>query len=298
MGLRPCTFSVELFSAYLFRRKSLNIINQFKNKRISEISCERCWKAVVRRLKDFPHRIIWKLPFQSSLSNKQRIMMYKNIHRGRRCFILANGPSLNKTDLSLLENEITIGMNRIYLMEGVNGFVPDYLVVADIDIQLWQFTNEYNDVKRPRFYNWNTRKLFDKSENLMFFKESFSPLFQPDFTKRIGAGKSVTFTCFQLAYYMGFSEVFLIGKDHSYNISGIPHMSVESKGDETNHFVKEYYKKGMKWDIPDYVGEEYSYKLAREAFENNGRKIFDATINGKLNVFEKIDYNGLFANRK
>jgi len=228
------------------------------------------------------------------VENKEKILKFKDIHKGDRCFIIANGPSLKNMDLSLLKNEITIGMNRIHLMKDINGFVPTYVVVADIDIQLKQFTQEYNDVQLTRFYNWNARGLFNNVENLMFFKESFQPEFQSDFTKKIGTGKSVTYSCLQLAFYMGFKEVILIGKDHSYNISGTPHKSVESTGKEDNHFIKGYFKKGMKWDIPDYVGEEYSYRLAKRAYEEIGGQILDATIGGKLLVFNKVNFSDLF----
>ena len=42
------------------------------------------------------------------------------------------------------------------------------------------------------------------------------------------------------------------------------------------------------------ISEEFSYNLARKAFEENGRKIFDATINGKLTVFKKVNFYDLF----
>ncbi len=43
----------------------------------------------------------------------QRIRQPRNKHEGKRCFIIGNGPSLQKTDLSLLLREITFGLNRI-----------------------------------------------------------------------------------------------------------------------------------------------------------------------------------------
>jgi len=272
----------------------MQILEQFKNKNVNELTIPRLSKAIIRRLKDLPPLIMWNLPSTKTKINREKLLKFKNIHVGKRCFIVANGPSLKKTDLSLLKNEITIGMNRIYLMKDVNGFQPDYLVVADMEVQLKQFPVEYDKVNLTRFYNWNLRRLFTESENLMFFKESFNPGFRPDFLGRIGTGKSVTFACIQLAYFMGFSEVILVGKDHSYNISGTPHISVNADGSEDNHFIKGYYKKGMKWDIPNHIGEEYSYAQARKAFEADGRKILDATIGGHLQVFEKVDYNSLF----
>lgn len=266
----------------------------FANKNIKEITISRISTALSRRIRNIPHQFLWDIKSTEYQINKEKLLKYKNIYKGERCFVVANGPSLKKMDLSLLKNEITIGMNRIFLMKEINGFMPNYLVVADIDIQLKQFTNEYDKVEIPRFYNWNTRKLFTPSENLMFFKESFQSIFQPDFTKKIGTGKSVSYTCLQLAYFMGFSEVILIGKDHNYNIIGIPHSTVKSSGQEENHFIKGYYKEGTKWDVPDYLGEEYAYSLAKTFFENDNRKIYDATLNGKLTIFEKKNFETFF----
>jgi hypothetical protein len=46
----------------------------------------------------------------------------------------------------------------------------------------------------------------------------------------------------------------------------------------------------MKWQLPDLAGSEKAYKLAKEHFDKDNRLILDATIDGKLNVFEKIQF--------
>jgi len=202
--------------------------------------------------------------------------------------IVANGPSLDRTDLSILKGLPTIGMNRIHLIEAATGFVPTYLVVADIQTKLEQFTAEFAALKLPRFFHWNARGLFQESPTIAYFKDSFRPTFQGDFTRLLGSGKSVTYTCLQLAYFMGFEEVVLVGKDHDYGVAGRPHELVESSGREVTHF-KGYHSPGMKFRLPDLYGEEYAYRLAREAYERVGRKVIDATVGGKLEVFPKAD---------
>ncbi len=269
------------------------------NSNRSHISFSRVIGALYRRIEDTPHYLLWKLPFGFSNRNNQKLEKYRNIHKGKRCFVVANGPSLKKTDLSLLKNEITFGMNRIHLLKEVNGFSPTYLATVDIPTQLQQFTEEYNSLDLIRFFNWNFRSYFEEKENLMFVRNSFNSDFSTDLVKQ-GAGnsKSVAYTCLQLAYFMGCTEVILIGKDHSYNTEGVGNARfANSTGNESNHFIEGYYKKGMKWGVPDYKMEEYTYQLAKKAFENNGRKILDATIDGKLQVFEKIDYYSLFASK-
>ena len=36
------------------------------------------------------------------------------------------------------------------------------------------------------------------------------------------------------------------------------------------------------------------YRLARQAYEADGRQVLDATIGGKLTIFPKVDYLSLF----
>ena len=216
---------------------------------IKEISISRIFSAAIRRMLTVPHIISFYLPFGFPKRNRMRLSKFKDIHKGKRCFIIANGPSLKDIDFNLLKDEITIGMNRIYLLDKQIGFMPTYLVVFDIPIQLKQFTSEYENVAIPKFYPWRSRHLFQKKENINFYQAMFSRKFQPDFTKRIGNARSVTVVCVQLAYYMGFDEVILIGKDHSYNVQGMGGGTVIADGKEQNHFISGYYKQGQKWKM-------------------------------------------------
>lgn len=271
-------------------------INYIKKISLNELSVERVVNALKVRLKDLPHLLKWRLNGKTAADNKKKLQSFHNIHKGKRCFIVANGPSLKNTDLRLLKNEITIGMNRIYLSSAQNGFTPTYIVVHDIPIQLKQFTKDLDELELPKFFNWNARKYFTPKNNLTFIRSDYTPRFSKDLTKTSWGGHSVTNICIQLAFYMGFDEVYLVGKDHDYEQKGVPGKLVLATGDETNHFTKGYYKKGMGWRIPDYKGEELAYTMAKEAFKKAGRIIKDATINGKLQVFEKVDYYSLFKN--
>ena len=74
------------------------------------------------------------------------IRLEKNKHKGHRCFILGTAPGLNDLDMSLLNNEITIGMNTILRKEDIT---PNYLVVGDTTVleyawnTVWSFNNHY-----------------------------------------------------------------------------------------------------------------------------------------------------------
>ncbi len=92
---------------------------------------------------------------------------------------------------------------------------------------------------------------------------------------------------------MGFNEVILIGVDHSFKAPGAPNDEVISEGADPNHFHPDYFGKGTRWNLPDLKNSELAYTYAKSSFENDGRRIVDATIDGKLQVFPKIDYKNL-----
>ena len=103
----------------------------------------------------------------------------------------------------------------------------------------------------------------------------------------------------QIAFFMGFKNVFLVGVDHNFQQIGNPNEQQEFKGDDVNHFHPDYFK-GMQWHLADLEGNEASYSLARHQFHAFGRNIYDATIDGKLNIFQKIDFKDALekANKK
>jgi hypothetical protein len=114
--------------------------------------------------------------------------------------------------------------------------------------------------------------------------------FFKDITQGINEGYTVTYVAMQLAYFMGFKNIYLIGVDHNFNQMGSPNETQKMEGNDPNHFDPNYFK-GQEWQLADLEASEVSYVIANYYFSKDGRKIFDATLNGKLNVFDKIDFN-------
>jgi hypothetical protein len=225
----------------------------------------------------------------------RRIAQLRDTYRGRRCFIIGNGPSLRKMDLSPLRNEITFGLNRIYLLFGELGFTTTFLVSIN-RLVLEQKLEEIVDAAPTVFLNWWSRNLVPPGHDPILLRVTSR---RPRFSKRpergIWAGGTVTFASMQLAYHIGFDEVVLIGVDHSFVDEGLPNRTVESTGPDPNHFHPDYFGEGFRWQLPDLETSERAYRLAREAFEQDGRRIVDATVGGKLEIFPKVDYTSLFS---
>ena len=226
--------------------------------------------------------------------SRRKLALLKDSHKGERCFIVGNGPSLKNTDLSKLKNDFAIGMNRIFLAADELNFKPDVLVCIN-DLVVEQSVEDFNALQMPKFFSWRARKWLHMDDYTHFLYTTYTePKFATDMRGRVWEGATVTNVCLQLAYYLGFSEAILIGVDHSFATKGTPNTTVQSQGDDPNHFSAAYFGKGFRWRLPDLETSEVAYRMARQAYEADGRKVLDATIGGKLDIFEKIDFDSLF----
>lgn len=217
------------------------------------------------------------------------LSQFKDRYAGERVVLMGNGPSLKTTNWDLVRNEFTIGLNRIYLLRKEMGFYPSfYVCVKDLVIQ--QFASEIISLPCPKILDWiSGRSLIqlDRGDLVGIPKIASKLEFHKDIINGWGTGYTVTFTAMQLAYFLGFRKVLLVGVDHNFVTSGPPRRNVVSTGEDPNHFHPDYFGKGVKWQLPDLEGSERAYRLAKVAFEDDGREIVDCTVNGHLSVFRK-----------
>ena len=248
----------------------------------------------IRRIPELPDAYFHPLRRESI----RRLSQLKGIHRGKRAFIIGNGPSLKQTDLSKLKTEITFGMNRVYLDFPDWGFTTTYLCVTN-DLVVKQFVDDINALTIPKFIAWRSHRHFSPRLSIaqipMFIYTSYTgPLFTGDIRRRVWEGATVTNLALQLSFFMGVETVILIGVDHNFASRGDANKAVVSQGDDQNHFLPNYFGKGVKWQLPDLDTSEIGYTFAREAFQKAGRQVLDGTVGGKLTIFPKVDYNSLF----
>ncbi len=265
--------------------------------RLDEFSASRLWLALRRRVEALPDWLTWSANSRESRENKEKLSKLRDLHTKQRCFIMANGPSLAQMDLTPLAGEFTIGMNRIYLLFNRLPFQPSFYVCSN-ELVLEQFSTEIRGLPMTKFLNWNRRKLFTPpDETTMFFhlKLGLNDRFGKDPTLSLWGGGTVTYVALQLAFYMGFSEVVLIGLDHNYAERGTPNtIETRNQVDDKSHFHPNYFPRGIRWQLPDLRRSEIACALARKVFETDRRRILDATIDGKCQAFEKADYYSLF----
>ncbi|WP_295508757.1 6-hydroxymethylpterin diphosphokinase MptE-like protein, partial [Accumulibacter sp.] len=237
----------------------------------------------------------------------KRLAGLYNAFKGERCFIVGNGPSLNQHNLDLLDGEYVFAVNSIYYKTKATGFRPTFFVVEDSSV-MTENIEEIKIYQAPyKFFPTNYKSIHPEADNVFFFRmnrgfyEKSSPnycipRFSTDASKQLYCGQSVTYINLQLAHFMGFVEVYLIGMDFSYQIPDSHQRTgdlILSTTDDPNHFHKDYFGKGKTWKDPKLERVALNYTQAKLAYESTGRRIYNATIGGHLDIFDRVDYNTL-----
>ena len=186
-------------------------------------------------------------------------------------------------------------MNRIYLAFGEMGFSTTYYVAVNTYV-IEQCAEEIRSLAMPRFLTWRARRWLRGDPGAIFLDTDYTgaPTFSRDVRGRVFEGSTVTYVALQLAFHMGFAEVVLVGVDHRFQQQGPANATVVSEGEDRDHFHPAYFGKGFRWQLPDLEASEAAYRMAREAYEQDGRRVVDATVDGNLTVFPKVAYASLF----
>lgn len=210
--------------------------------------------------------------------------------RGDVCVIVGNGPSLRKSDLSLLENVDTIISNFAVMSPQLSRYAKILTVVNDLVAR--QGALDFNTSKFIKFVPFWLGNYFNADKNTYFVNATVKPEFGTDFVNSASWRSTVSFFNMQLAYAIGYRKVILIGFDNSYVqpqgvVEGVVINQLE---DDENHFDARYFK-GKDWQAADTVNMEKMYVVAKAAFEQDGREIVNCTVGGKLETFRRSDFS-------
>ncbi len=279
-------------------------INGVRSPAIAHRMDEAVFPPNFKNLTDYSKRELYA---NTPAPDSHELAQFYNRFKGQRCFIVGNGPSLNNHDLSLLEGEYSFAVNSIYYKTRESGFRPTFFVVEDSAV-MKENLEEIRSYEAPfKFFPTIYRDLHPKEPNTFFFDmnrgfyEKTSPnyavpRFSTDATDVLYCGQSVTYINLQLAFFMGFTEVYLIGMDFDYVIPKSHKRTgdnILSTTDDPNHYHKDYFGKGKTWKDPKLERVLMNYRQADIAYTAVERKIYNATVGGKLEVFDRVDYDKL-----
>lgn len=231
---------------------------------------------------------------------------FKDIYKDKDAFLVACGPSLNDIPVCLLNGEITFGVSLAFKYENLN---IDNHFIGDENI----FGQKYQEINSAK----NIANLFVSSGiyskyhidiPVEYWYGNAHPHFSRNVENGVHGGGTSTFVAMQFAYYMGVKRLYVVGLDHYATLeSQMKQVEktgksqngfdlVETTGEDVNHFTKDFYPKGTKWFVPQVNRMANSYRMAREAFEADGREIWNCSTKTALGEYylPRKDFWSLF----
>jgi hypothetical protein len=185
-------------------------MSSFKDS-IKELTPEPVWQAASQARDALQRAALWPAavfhPWRRE--SRQHLAELKDRHRGRRAFIIGNGPSLQQTDLSKLRGEFTFGMNRFYLAYPELGFTTSYYLSVN-SLVIEQCAQDILALPIPKFISWRSRPYISPqgyasvpvSAPLVFLHTTYTgPKFAADARSRLWEGATVTYVAMQLAFH-------------------------------------------------------------------------------------------------
>lgn len=260
---------------------------------------------LVKSLLNIRNRVRIKVAYIKSRQyiKAEDLASLKKTKLGKRCFIIGNGPSLTLDDLEKLKNEDCFAANSIYKLFNKTEWRPTYYVSQDIKV-LDDLSGDLDliaDACKFVFLNSGVCKrypgIFNRENVYAFFVNTFDdgvsfPGFSYDIVKEVAEGYTVTYACMQMAVYMGYSEIYVLGCDHNYTLTYAIDGSVRTDPLVSNNYMK-LMDHGL-INLPRLDKTTIAYKKARMECEKSGVRIVNATRGGKLDVFERVNFDDLF----
>lgn len=232
----------------------------------------------------------------------RRIKALKNRHKGQRCFIVATGPSLTISDIELLKDEITFGVNGIYKLFSETDWRPTYYTMVDYKVFLDQcekgneldfsqfcqreffITDKICSLAGGKAENERTISLLISYLDHMVFGEHFHFKYRKNISVGMYNAGTVVNSCINIAHYMGFSEIYLLGTDCNYKLP------------------KQYFDDSQNWLATDldhatminsFMQSGYAYY--KRKMDQYGVNVLNATRGGMLEVFPRVALEDVLA---
>ena len=217
------------------------------------------------------------------VENDKRLKHLEGLYAGERCFVIATGPSIKKTNLNLLKDEYTFAVNEFFSYKKSIS-TTFYVVVTKEISRYYENLCKLDSVlfmggNAGRWYlsNQSSLNIFPKSEKPVILKDYgeidvWDGITDDLVRNGVRGGKTVMFETLQLAGFMGFKEVYLLGVDCTYK--------------KEHHCYP-----GRRWEGDERPWDEifHRYEIVKRDLEKIGCKVFNATVGGNLDVFDRVE---------
>jgi glycosyltransferase involved in cell wall biosynthesis len=243
----------------------------------------------------------------------ERLRALRGRFAGERIFIMGNGPSLNRMELELLAGEHVFAMNRISLLFPRISWRPDFFTAFDIRV-VPDNLDEFNKLEIPyKFFATKHKGAILEREN-HYWHHSWQV--SDDLEDRFGAfpeitgfggGGTVACAAIQIAAYLGFDPIILIGCDAAYSVptsvlqtgpdqfgDGVLLNLTSTDDDDANHFDPAYFGKGKRWHSPNPAEMHRGFEKCYRQMRRQGKALVNATVGGALECIPRVTFERLF----
>lgn len=247
----------------------------------------------------------------------------KNIHAGKRCFIIGNGPSVNKQDLSLLGDEIVFTVNSASRLPQYSKLRSNYHLYMDNKL----FVDEKLDVESikaletdgnmpglfflaPYGISYARRHGLADAMDIHYIYPSLPLVSDGEVSADICKPTVSFYTVVQFAAlaaaHMGCKEIYMLGCDCTGILPNIQYLDGKEElegyayelSDKDKKMLKAVYEKEggirMYETFDGWAKIFYGYRRLRESQETLGVHIYNATAGGILDELDRVRYESLF----
>lgn len=222
-----------------------------------------------------------------------RFERLRGSHRGERCFIVGNGPSLTMEDLNILKGEYCFAANQIFFAFDKTNWRPNVYLTVNVDTFLAYHCEIDQMDCELKFIDSKALDYGIEIKDALYLKHgkfaSDEEMFSNDISQYYYNGGTVVYTALQVAFYMGFNSIYLIGVDNNYTIEKSRNGKIV-KNNIQNHFYKtdDDNKTANLYSTVDVGHLTQSFENAKQYAQKNGLHIYNATRGGKLEVFPRV----------
>ncbi|MGD9554003.1 MAG: hypothetical protein AB7D96_03745 [Arcobacteraceae bacterium] len=238
----------------------------------------------------------------------------KNMYKGKRCFIIGTAPSIKEQDLSLLKHDYVMGVSKLFYNNSYISINPSFHVYSPIlsyhsqcysentFLKMLQDMNNLIPETTELFFHIGD-KCFIETNNLFVHNKIHWTSYNvwnefeqmPDFNlTNMPNIWSVSESAIQIALYLGFEEIFLVGFDHDW-FNGL--LNYFDKNIMKHHAINEkefVIQHGLDSELQmrrhAYIFSKYKklYDLEQNIYNAN------ANANTYVDTFPKVEYEKLF----
>lgn len=237
---------------------------------------------------------------------------YKNSHMGERCFILGNGPSLKDVSFEKLSNEFIFTVNNFSTIDNyeiINTNVhlwvdENFFCKNNPKLNLMENYKKISELKPICFVPTSTYEFFKKNKldkilnlNYLLPRKRFTDgsVGKIELHKLLYTCGTVVQYAIQVAIYMGFSEIYLLGCDATGTILAMNNMITNQN--VVTHASDKYIKEDVPeiyqetLNMPEFFYEEYifflGYQKLAEYCKKNRIKLRNCSSKTLINEIER-----------